>query len=243
MAWDNKLYYIAILSLLSCVLFSNVEGCTCNMKHPQQHVCEADFVLAVRVRRPTTTSDGLTAYKIRVKRIFKISEKAQLALSKKVIYTIPGQCEVRLERKTSYVIAGDVEGGKPWISACSFAQPWRNLAPKMKKGIKLLYQTGCDCPIVSCHWWDRCPPGNFFCPWETTREEEDCQAKHGVCLRRPDGSCSWLGGRLYRTCMKSRTKSSKGLPNNEIVPTRFAKRRKKLPPTTGLKLDKSLFKI
>jgi hypothetical protein len=44
-------------------------------------------------------------------------------------------------------IAGEIQAGKPWTSACHFAAPWTSLAPKMKKGFRLLYNTSCDCPV------------------------------------------------------------------------------------------------
>ena len=73
--------------------------------------------------------------------------KVKHSLAKKLIYTTPGQCELKLQPKKTYVLAGEIEGGRAWISSCNFAQPWAELAPKMKKGIKLLYKSGCDCPV------------------------------------------------------------------------------------------------
>ncbi|ROT72456.1 Metalloproteinase inhibitor 3 [Penaeus vannamei] len=146
-----------------------------------------------RVRRVTETLDGLTAYKVRIKRLLKASEKVQLILQKGLIYTIPGTCESELESRTSYVITGNVEASKPWTNICHFVKPWKSLSPKMKKGFRLLYQSGCDCPIMSCHFWQSCPKASFFCAWETSTEMDDCQGRHAVCLRGPDGTCGWLG--------------------------------------------------
>lgn len=75
------------------------------------------------------------------------SEKVQLILQKGLIYTIPGTCESELESRTSYVITGNVEASKPWTNICHFVKPWKSLSPKMKKGFRLLYQSGCDCPV------------------------------------------------------------------------------------------------
>lgn len=197
------LWWVAVLAVVG-VLVPPAMPCSCLNRHPQQHVCEADFVVMARVRRVTETLDGLTAYKVRIKRLLKASEKVQLILQKGLIYTIPGTCESELESRTSYVITGNVEASKPWTNICHFVKPWKSLSPKMKKGFRLLYQSGCDCPIMSCHFWQSCPKASFFCAWETSTEMDDCQGRHAVCLRGPDGTCGWLGGRLYRTCMKAR---------------------------------------
>lgn len=179
-------------------------GCSCPLRHPQQHYCEADFVANVKVRRVVTLPDGQTVLRVRVRRLLKSTPKATAALSKRLIYTIPGTCSPNVTSRSMHVITGDIQAGKPWTSACHFAAPWSSLASKMKKGFRLLYQTGCDCPILSCHWWEsRCPSAAFFCSWRTSTDTDDCQARHGVCLRKPEGGCGWLGGRMYRGCMKT----------------------------------------
>ncbi|KAG7171007.1 Metalloproteinase inhibitor 3-like [Homarus americanus] len=156
-----------------------------------------------RVRRLTTTPDGHKAYKVKVKRLVKGSEKVELILQKGLIYTVPSSCEAKLKTRTSHIITGNVSAGKPWLTLCNFAAPMRSLTPKMKKGFRLLYQSGCDCSIMSCHFWERCPKASFFCAWETSREKFDCQGRQSMCLRGPDGTCDWLRGHTYRTCMKS----------------------------------------
>ncbi|XP_050700369.1 metalloproteinase inhibitor 3-like [Eriocheir sinensis] len=178
--------------------------CTCQLRHPQQHVCDAHYVVFARVRRLTKTPEGHEAYKVRVKRLLKGSEKVEAVLQKGLLYNIDGTCSAGLLNRTSYVISGFVASGKPMVSLCNFASPVRNLTPKMKKGLKLLYQSGCDCPIMSCHHYsERCPRAAFFCSWTTSRHPEDCQGRQSVCLRGPSGRCEWLQGRVYRRCMKT----------------------------------------
>ncbi|XP_064112394.1 metalloproteinase inhibitor 2-like [Macrobrachium nipponense] len=206
---------LALVLAVMADFLSPASSCSCFYRHPQQHVCEADFVVFARVRKVTHTPDGLTAYKVKVKRILKASEKVELILQKGLIYSIPGTCEMKLESRTSQVITGNVEGGKPWTNLCHYAKPWRTLSSKMKKGFRLLYERGCDCPIMSCAFWEDCPKASFLCAWETSNEENDCQGRHAVCLRGQDGTCDWLGGRLYRECMKPRRKQL----TNEITVT------------------------
>lgn len=196
-------HMVAAAAVAVVVLPPPVAPCSCQLRHPQQHVCEADYVVFARVRRLTTTPDGHQAYKVRVKRIVKGSEKVELMLQKGLLYNTPYTCEAGLLPRTSYVISGNVASAKPWVSLCNFASPVRNLTPKMKKGFKLLYQSGCDCPIMSCHHFATCPRATFFCGWSTSRHPQDCQGRQSVCLRGPEGRCEWLQGRLYRQCMKT----------------------------------------
>ncbi|CAL4061645.1 unnamed protein product, partial [Meganyctiphanes norvegica] len=193
----------AALTEFSYMLLGEYGCCIVNHSY---HGTEYDAwaMVMVRVRRQTQTPDGLTAYKVRVKRFLKASDKVQLILTKGLIYTIPGTCAVSLQPRSTYVITGNVEAGKPWTNLCHFTKPWATLSPKMKKGFRLLYQSGCDCPIMSCHYWERCPQASFMCSWETSNEIDDCQGRHAVCLRSANGTCGWLGGRLYRACMKRR---------------------------------------
>lgn len=177
--------------------------CSCMLQHPQQHVCDSDFVVLARVRRLTETPSGDMAYKVKVKKLVKGSEKVEVILQKGLIYTPPSTCMAKLKARTVHVITGTVAGGKPWVDLCDYAAPIRSLTPKMKKGFRLLYQSGCDCPIMPCYSWEECPKASFFCGWETAFEKNDCQGRQSMCLRGPDGTCDWLRGHLYWTCMKS----------------------------------------
>lgn len=77
------------------------------------------------------------------------SEKVELILQKGLLYTPPSTCQAHLKIRTSHIITGYVVASKPWVSLCNFASPMRSLTPKMKKGFRLLYQSGCDCPVSS----------------------------------------------------------------------------------------------
>lgn len=89
------------------------------------------------------------------------SEKVELMLQKGLMYTPQGTCEAPLHNRTSYVITGNVVANKPTITLCNFASPMRSLTPKMKKGFRLLYQSGCDCPVSN----SRSNSGYCCCYW------------------------------------------------------------------------------
>lgn len=216
-AWWHAVAAVAVVVVV--VMPPLAAPCSCELHHPQQHVCDADYVVFARVRRFTTTVDGQQAYKVRVKRIVKGSEKVELMLQKGLLYALPGTCEAGLLPRTSYVISGYVAGSKPWVSLCNFASPVRNLTPKMKKGFRLLYQSGCDCQILSCHHYKSCPRASYFCSWSTSRHHQDCQGRQSVCLRGPEGRCEWLQGRLYRRCMKTlrHNSTAPGLPHHNTI--------------------------
>ena len=75
------------------------------------------------------------------------SPKARDVLGKGLIYSLPGTCLLALQPRTTYVLTGHVEASKPWTNLCHYAQPLRSLAPKMRKGFRMLYRSGCDCPV------------------------------------------------------------------------------------------------
>ena len=68
-------------------------------------------------------------------------------LAKGLVYSLPGTCLLALQPRTTYVLTGHVEAAKPWTNLCHFAQPLRSLQPKMRKGFRMLYHSGCDCPV------------------------------------------------------------------------------------------------
>lgn len=225
MGW---VWSVAVVAVVGMMLLPTAAPCSCLLWHPQQHVCKADFVVLARVRRLTETPDGNKAYKVKVKKLVKGSEKVELSLQKGLIYTDSGTCAAHLKTRTSHIITGNIVANKPRVNLCNFAAPMRSLTPKMKKGFRLLYKLGCDCPIMSCHFWEQCPKANFFCPWETSREKNDCQGRQSMCLRGPDGTCDWLRGRLYTSCMKTLRGRANATDTNNTQDNRIPRYREPL---------------
>ncbi|GFQ86871.1 tissue inhibitor of metalloproteinase [Trichonephila clavata] len=176
------------------------------------HYCVADFVAVVRVKSQGKGDSGITAYHIKVKKEFKMTEKARHALSQGLIWTSSHEaaCGVTLH-PTRYLIAGRIRGEKPFVSLCHFVQEWPKLSSKQKKGFRKLYQQGCRCRVrmpsfVKNH---REP----FCSWETFRGKTDCQGLYSLCVptahahaHASNGTeeCSWVSTAQYRRCMKER---------------------------------------
>ncbi|GFV95559.1 tissue inhibitor of metalloproteinase [Trichonephila clavipes] len=196
--------------LTMCFIIGEVELCSCFYSHPQEHYCVADFVAVVRVKSQGKGDSGITAYHIKVKKEFKMTEKARHALSQGLIWTSSHEaaCGVTLH-PTRYLIAGRIRGEKPFVSLCHFVQEWPKLSSKQKKGFRKLYQQGCRCRVrmpsfVKNH---REP----FCSWETFRGKTDCQGLYSLCVptahaRASNGTeeCSWVSTAQYRRCMKER---------------------------------------
>ncbi|KAG8201111.1 hypothetical protein JTE90_028779 [Oedothorax gibbosus] len=200
--------WLLIGAMVICAVISEVELCSCFYSHPQEHYCSSDFVAVIRVKSKSKGDYGIMAYHIKVKKEFKMTDKARHALSQGLIWTSSHEaaCGVTL-KPTRYLIAGKVRGDKPFISLCHFVQEWPTLSPKQKKGFRKLYQQGCRCKV-------RMP--NFVrdfrephCAWETFRDKNDCQSLYSLCVPSHQGpnsteTCSWVSTAQYRRCMKER---------------------------------------
>ncbi|KFM62985.1 Tissue inhibitor of metalloprotease, partial [Stegodyphus mimosarum] len=187
---------------------SDVSSCSCMYSHPQEHYCVADFVAVLKVKSRGKGDGAITAYHIKVKKEFKMTEKARRALSQGLIWTSNHEaaCGVSLH-STRYLIAGRIRGEKPFVSLCHFIQEWPKLSAKQKKGFRKLYQQGCRCKVRM--------PGYVknvrepYCLWDTFRGKSDCQGLYSLCVptvqnRNGTETCSWVSTSQYRRCMKER---------------------------------------
>lgn len=191
--------------------FNDTNACSCIYSHPQEHYCSADFVAVVRVKSRGKGDGTTTAYHIKVKKEFKMTDKARHALSQGLLWTSSNEaaCGVTLH-PTRYLIAGRIRGEKPWVSLCQFVQEWPTLSSKQKKGFRKLYQQGCRCMVRTMSYvsWYKHQYKNRerYCSWETVQERNDCQGLYSLCVpsaQNPE-ECSWVGNSQYRRCMKER---------------------------------------
>lgn len=167
------------------------------MQHPHHHLGHQ-------------VNEWSRAYKIRIKKEFKITESGRMALSYGRILTPShgASCGIRLKPGRRYLLTGTIRSGKPWINLCHLVQDWDRLTPIQRKGFRRLYADGCrdDCRVMECHWWmGQCPPTTQACYWTTAMEgsNRDCQALHGVCSRKSgigSSPCKWSYSRSHRQC-------------------------------------------
>ncbi|XP_023727708.1 tissue inhibitor of metalloproteinase isoform X1 [Cryptotermes secundus] len=199
--------------LLVAVSVNMASACSCMMSHPQTHACRADFVIVARVKKVLVRDLMSRVYKVKIKREFKMSEKASVLLKSGRLVTAgtSSMCGVDLRPEETYLITGKVVAGQASINLCNYITPWTDLTVRQKKGFRLLYRQGCLCEITDCPWWRRCPKESLMaesCLWETSINSDsslpDCQANHGICMKTPSGNCGWSTDKKYRECMKNR---------------------------------------
>lgn len=94
-------------------------------------------------------SEWSRAYKVRIKKEFKVTESGRQALSYGRILTPShdASCGIRLKPGKRYLLTGNIRSGKPWINLCNFVHDWDRMTPIQRKGFRRLYQRGCDCKV------------------------------------------------------------------------------------------------
>ncbi len=94
-------------------------------------------------------SEWSRAYKVRIKKEFKVTESGRQALSYGRILTPShdASCGIRLKPGRRYLLTGNIRSGKPWINLCNFVHDWDRMTPIQRKGFRRLYQRGCDCKV------------------------------------------------------------------------------------------------
>ena len=133
-------------------------------------------------------------------------------LQKGLLYTTPGTCQAGLLPRTSYVITGKVASAKPWVTLCSFASPIRNLTPKMKKGFRLLYQSGCDCQVSGSCW--------ETVTWWLTKWSVDCLSDlltDWLTCRQSEWAADWLCDQLTGQVQCRMTEWPVGLQSDVLI--------------------------
>ena len=111
-----------------------------------------DLVVLAHVKRIVhDRSEWSRAYKVRIKKEFKVTESGRQALSYGRILTPShdASCGIRLKPGRRYLLTGNIRSGKPWINLCNFVHDWDRMTPIQRKGFRRLYQRGCDCKVKS----------------------------------------------------------------------------------------------
>ncbi|XP_065162930.1 metalloproteinase inhibitor 3-like [Atheta coriaria] len=200
-----------IFFLQACV--DRGEACSCQPRHPQQHLCSADFVILARVKRETLTNET-REYKIKIRKEYKMSEKAYVALKFGRLVTArdDSMCGTRLEVNKVYAISGRVVTLQARIGLCDMAEKWDDLTRRQRKGLKLMYRQGCTCEIKFCPKSQstqrgRCARTKDACNWDTwlPDKKKDCQRNEGICLRNSKKQCIWSRNLALTTCTRNST--------------------------------------
>lgn len=129
-------------------------------------------VILARVKRERIFN-STKVYKVRVKKEYKMTEKAAVALKSGQLITAEegSMCGVDLIPGKTYAIAGNIYSLKARINLCGLNTPWEDLTRRQRKGLRMIYKQGCTCKINSCRY-RRCTMSPDSCNYTS-----DCHMK------------------------------------------------------------------
>lgn len=126
-----------------------------------------------RIKRREIQKNYLTVYKVRIKKQYKVSEKALTALKSGRLLTssMDSMCGVHLVVGKTYVISGRVLSLRAYVNQCNLVREWKSLTRRQRKGLKLMYRYGCECKIGRAHMRAYRTPDT--CNWLSNCEEKE----------------------------------------------------------------------
>ncbi|XP_014209329.1 tissue inhibitor of metalloproteinase [Copidosoma floridanum] len=197
-----SMFFVALLTA------KTTEGCSCALTHPQTQFCEADFVMHVQVMDKTDTLDSRdTAYKVEMKKMFKVSNSSYQDLFKEYLYTsnLESTCGVSLHTGEEYVVSGQIYDEKWRLSLCNIVMPWKKVTQRQRRGYEGLYAKSCACKVRYTRFKDKGKVlnrgGGKLCLWEDRPGPLECQEKYGICMLI-DSRCSWKPSKPYDRCIR-----------------------------------------
>lgn len=192
---------------LMTVLLPTTESCSCLPQHPQTAFCESDYVIVAQVLRRTASNDrpSMDAYKIAIKKEYKMSDEARQLLRHGKLYTpaMSSMCGIKLEPNMLYAIAANSEQ----VGLCDFVRPYSDLSIVEKRGLAGIYRKGCSCKINHC-WSTKCNQRVGSCNWTPFAPKGICETSYGSCVPagvvNEDGTpikCHWRRSPRYGQCV------------------------------------------
>lgn len=173
-------------------------ACSCALDHPQTHYCNSDFVIVGRVQKTFRGRDFYDAYKVKIRNVFKATQKAALALKSGRLLTpsYDSMCGVSLQPRETYVITGHVVHLEAHVHLCGYVAKWRDVTPRQRKGFRLLYKQGCTCKV---HVTRRRTKSPNTC----VSNYDDCYERHGICLHDRERRCRWTRAPALTRCLQA----------------------------------------
>lgn len=196
---------VLLFGLLATVLLPTSEACSCMLQHPQTAFCDSEYVIVAQVLRQTASKNSMNAYKIVIKKEYKMSEEARNLLRNGKLYTASqsAMCGVQLDPNTLYAIAANTDH----VGLCDFIRPYSQLTIVEKRGLAGIYRKGCQCEIRPC-FAPKCNPSLGGCNWSPFSTRGDCETSYGSCVPagriQEDGTpikCHWRRSPRYGQCM------------------------------------------
>lgn len=196
---------VLVLGFVVTILLQSADACSCLPQHPQTAFCDSEYVIVAQVLRQTASKNHLDAYKIAIKKEYKMSEEARQLLRNGKLYTasMSSLCGVQLEPNKLYAIAANTDH----VGLCDFIRPYSDLTIVEKRGLAGIYRKGCRCQIRPC-FMDKCDLRAGGCNWSPFSARGDCETSYGSCVpagrTHEDGTpikCHWRRSPRYGQCM------------------------------------------
>lgn len=220
---------LSLLTILFSVAIDNARSCSCALSHPQEEFCSpsTDAVMLIKTRSAEKkwtknvyfkNPDGkinygmppMIHYYTRIRKIFKLKDNTT-GVSKDsdrltiVTPSLGSLCGVELKPNTKYLVSGVIVDGKLDISLCSvLTKDWRWVSLVQKKNLRYLYETNCDCEILSNNDVEANQVVHTSCFWSKISEMGKCQERHSACIldkNSTTGGCKWQRNRHMKECM------------------------------------------
>uniref|UniRef100_A0A182VXP5 NTR domain-containing protein n=1 Tax=Anopheles minimus TaxID=112268 RepID=A0A182VXP5_9DIPT len=204
---NRSLLSVAIVLALLAILLPTTESCSCLPQHPQTAFCESEYVIVAQVLRRTASKDhpSMDAYKIAIKKEYKMSEEARKLLRHGKLFTSSSgsMCGITLEPNKLYAIAANSEH----VGLCDYVRPYSDLSIVEKRGLAGIYRKGCSCRINHC-WNHKCNQQLGSCNWTPFAPRGNCEMSYGSCVPagvvKEDGTpikCHWRRSPRFGQCM------------------------------------------
>ncbi|NP_001292268.1 metalloproteinase inhibitor 3-like isoform X1 [Magallana gigas] len=213
-------YNFNLFVVLTVLCVRSAHSCMCDITHPQNKFCSADFVIKATIVREdlefANNADDIPFplmknYTVQYKNTDIYKGSSLLGSSDTLVIKTSGtpwNCGETFTLNKEYVISGFVSDGEFFTNHCQWNPEYLSLKPHQRRGLRHMYGQGCGCTVHYCRG-DACD-GDFpkslnpnqACIWPGSYNTNDCYAKYGFCLPDVVGVCNWKQNRMLRGCLK-----------------------------------------
>ncbi|XP_062576685.1 uncharacterized protein LOC134238585 [Saccostrea cucullata] len=179
--------------------------CSCQEKHPQSVICDAEwaFLGTVQGSQNFTGVSGKAQqkYEIYINKVIKDKTKSKLKDKAIAVVITPSpldECAVKVEKDLKAIFTGTFDNfGSPTMNKCNWHEDYSNVPKCQRRNLfRRLYEKNCGCTVCLP---GECPTdGAPHCVW---RSHDDCDNKHSHCAMYSGcNKCSWRRCTSYYDC-------------------------------------------
>ncbi|XP_072175334.1 metalloproteinase inhibitor 3-like [Diadema setosum] len=217
--------------IISVVIQSDlVQACTCLPKHPQQHYCDSDYAIRVKIynqvlKLPNGQRFNISDPKIselplgelsqsqrewtgHVQKVYKGFSKFTRLSSTVKLYSpfFDSMCGVgTLISDEVYVIVGTFGKRGLNFNFCDWHPQWKTVTSKQRRGLRYWYAENCLCQVDTCGLRHPCGEGTKedapTMSCEWDAWHSACTNHHTACVMTSKG-CSWHQSKEFAECLK-----------------------------------------